>query len=62
MDRLVAPRAAIPLQGHHRHDEAGRAEAALRRIRIEQGLLCRMQPVAVGDALDRQDGRAVELG
>ena len=43
------------VEGGARHDHAGGAEAALERLRIEKGLLHRVQLVAVGQPLDGGD-------
>ena len=43
------------------HDHARRAEAALQAVMLAEGFLHRMQLVALGEALDRGDARAVHL-
>ena len=44
-----------------RHDHAGRAEAALQAVILAEGLLHRMQLLAVGEALDGEHVGAVRL-
>ncbi len=55
-------RVAIQIQGEQRHDEAGRAESALRAMMIHQRLLYRMGGAVVGlsQALDGDQLLAVE--
>ena len=47
--------------GEQAHDDAGRAETALRGVMVDHRLLHRMERVAVGEILDRDEFRAVEL-
>ena len=56
--RIVAGLAFLD-QADRAHDLARRAEAALEAVMGDEGRLHRMQPVAVRDALDRQDLGAV---
>jgi hypothetical protein len=44
------------LEGRGGHDHAGGAEATLKGLRIEKGLLHRMQLAALREPLDRRDG------
>ena len=51
--RQVRERLLVESRG--RHDHAGRTEAALKRLRVEKGLLHRMQPAVLLEPLDRRD-------
>ena len=44
------------VQARGSHDHAGRAEAALKPLRLQEGLLHRMQLAVLGQAFDRGDG------
>src|SRR5579859_338858 len=57
---LAGVRVAVQ-QRFRRHDLARRADAALEAAVIDEGLLQRMQLLALGHALDRGDPRAVHL-
>ena len=61
VDPVAIKRLVFVEQGEQRHDEAGRAEAALRAVGFHHGLLHRMQ-AAVGDleVLDGEELLAVE--
>jgi len=54
------------VQGEQAHDEAGRAEAALGAVLVDQGLLHRVQPLfarqAGREVLDRNELLAVQGG
>ncbi len=53
---------AAVVEREHRHREARRAEAALRRVRVDQRLLHRMQRAVRGrKPVDRQHAGAIEL-
>ena len=62
VDRLLAgQRVGRAGQGEHRHDEAGRAEAALRAVAVDHRLLHRVQPpVGALEVLDGEQLAAVE--
>ena len=45
----------------HRHQEAGRAEPALERVRLVEGALERVKPPSPREALDRRERAAVRL-
>ena len=47
--------------GEQTHDDSGRAETALRSVAIDHRPLQRMQLAALGEALDRDEFRSVEL-
>jgi hypothetical protein len=49
-------------QGHRRHDLAGRTEAALETVMVDEGLLDRVQRIAVRQPLDGRDLTAVDGG
>src|SRR6185369_13997152 len=48
-------------QTHARHDEARRAEPAHERVLVTKGLLHRVQPIAIGQPVDRTDLLALYL-
>ena len=50
----------MPIQqlAHH-HDEAGRAETALERARLDKGMLHRIEVVALAQPLDGGDAFAI---
>ena len=52
---------AVGEQGHRGHDKARGAEAALKAVAVEEGLLHRMQHRSVGEAFDGKDLRPVRL-
>ena len=59
---VVVP-VAVEMRNRHRHDETGRAEAALRSVMVDHRLLHRVQGAVGGaDALDRAHRAAVKLG
>src|SRR5688572_694360 len=61
-DLLVAGVRVIAQQGGHRHQESGRAEAALHAVLLVEGLLYGSEPRTVWrKALDRLDLRALDL-
>src|ERR1700757_1164565 len=51
-DVVLAARMPFAPAGDRRHDLARRAVAALERILVDEGLLHRMQSVALGEPLD----------
>src|SRR6185437_12126067 len=54
-DILIGVGMALAHAGNRRHDLPWRAVAALEGVLFDEGLLHRMQPVALGQALDRRD-------
>ena len=60
-DLVVARLRAVLEQVGRRDDEARRAEAALHRARLDERLLHAVQPVAVGEPLDRDHVVPVRL-
>src|SRR5262249_55638001 len=57
---VVLARRRILVQQLARHqNEAGRAEAALERARLDEGLLDRIELLAIREAFDRLEARAV---
>src|SRR5690606_24038557 len=59
---LIARRSGVVLKvADHRHDEARRAERALETGFVEDGLLHRMELLAIGEPLDRGDLAAAYL-
>ncbi len=61
-DLLVATRIAFLDERSGGHDLPGCAEATLESVVVDERLLHRVQAVAVGEALDRTDGPAVQGG
>ena len=51
--------ARLLVEGRRGHDHAGGAEAALKGLRIEKGLLHRVQPAVLRQALDGRDRAAL---
>ena len=58
---LVGRRLALVIEREQAHDDAGRAEAALRAVIVDHRLLHRMQALALGEVLDGQHFGAVDL-
>ena len=48
-------------QGEQRHHESGRAKAALRTVKVDQGLLHRMQPAFMHKVFDADEVGAIGL-
>src|SRR3954453_21177843 len=62
LENLLVRQFGIGLQRVYRkHQEAGRAEAALERMMGDEGLLHGVQFVAVGETFDRSDALALRL-
>ncbi len=60
-DASVGRGLALVIEREQAHDDPRRAEAALRAVKVDHRLLKRVQRVAVGEVLDRQHFRAVDL-
>ena len=60
-DASIGRGLALVVEREQAHDDSRRAEAALRAVEIDHRLLDRVQRVAVGEILDRQHFRAVDL-
>jgi hypothetical protein len=61
-DRGAASRLAAADAGDGRHDLVGGAVAALEGVVVDEGCLHGVQGVALGEAFDRGDGAALDLG
>ena len=55
LQRMRQIRPLLIIERGNRHDHAGRAKSALKRLRVEKGLLHRMQSTAARQSLDRDD-------
>src|SRR5207302_4323 len=58
LERVREVGALILVERSRRHDHSGRAEAALKSLRVEKGALHRMQRVLGGKSLERGDRAA----
>ena len=61
VDALARRRLAAVIMREQAHHDAGRAEAALRAVQVDHRLLHGMQRLALGEILDGEQFRAVDL-
>src|SRR5437868_1395540 len=61
-DLAVGSRVVLVDAGNCRYHLAGRAVAALKGVVVDEGLLDGMQPIALGEPLDRDDLAAIDGG